>query len=898
MPVLRASQGIDLTGQDTRRYVQPELQAPAFRPNATVEVGDTQWKGRLVEALTGQLMPVAKQYTEVTQMDKYLQGQAKAGQISSEEEIQGNPLTRDWEVAGYRDTMGKLQIADSEAQLAVDMKTLREQSPEQMQQYLAERRNAITPNLGSMSREQRANAFGQLLLSDRAAITKHGAEHRAFIIDQKVRPIREQMMVGMSALEDVRTKASVDPSQYHGAYTQQLDAVAGNIMGNIWADTTLPKEVKQQFTVEALQHALNTGGVDVYEYFNNTQIDVGGGQTARVLSMLDDKDTVKLSNQFKAAMKESVLDRNMNEFNRKADFESQIEAGTYQGTQSDVQQDLNTWRSRKMIGPEAYEAYMQKFASMRAKQNDDGRLVDMFMNGDTQGMANQNKTPSQGLEATEKFFAKRQLPLAERATKLMDIGEQHGIGEAYKAVGKYLGPAIMQLGNPDGSINVDNAKLYNTVVNRIAVAESKGDRKAYTELLAGLSEPQQTKLIKVRAYQESGLPVDEAYRRATVDEAQLAAMPAYAKAAMSPSTQDITKALDEYDSQGTVMKKLRSMWDSTKGKLAPNEAAWFDDPRLVERQVAGTRKEILMEAGQLGLTNPGMQAKNLIDMAAAKVANRTVGTSQGPIILPRNVNPNAYFGVPPSVSSERIGAAIDTIMKPSQKGNRMEFEATPQGVRFREITPNGEATDRTGILDPKSVSTAVTEGMQAEAARANRVYGSGVNFVKNGITATFNGENTAALEESLMYAFRKNLVKNEGVRDKVYKDSKGIPTVGVGLTGRYMPKANPDGTYSKEALDTGFKRASNDAAAAGLRAANASGLQNEQAVLLFSELGYHSGTGFLEKFKSYRDTVAAMQTGDVQAAQEQFKKTPAYGVSGAERKRHYLELVAKATKGN
>ena len=385
------------------------------------------------------------------------------------------------------------------------------------------------------------------------------------------------------------------------------------------------------------------------------------------------------------------------------------------------------------------------------------------------------------------------------------------------------------------------------------------------------------------------------------DEAQLAAMPAYAKAAMSPSTQDITKALDEYDSQGTVMKKLRSMWDSTKGKLAPDETAWFDDPRLVERQVAGTRKEILIEAGQLGLTNPGMQAKNLIDMAAAKVANRTVGTSQGPIILPRNVNPNAYFGVPPSVSHERIGAAIDTIMKPSQKGNRMEFEATPQGVRFREITPNGEATDRTGILDPKSVSTAVTEGMQAEAARANRVYGSGVSFVKNGITATFNGENTAAIEEPLMYAFRKNLAKNEGFSGKDGKagvDHKGKPTIGVGLTGMYMPKPGPDGKVSKAQLDEGFKRASNDAAAAGLRAANASGLQNENAVLLFSELGYHSGTGFLEKFKSYRDTVAAMQTGDVQAAQEQFKKTPAYGVSGAERKRHYLELVAKATKGN
>lgn len=899
MPVLRQSQGVNLQQQDTRRYVQPDLQVAPMRPNATVEVGDSQWKGKLIEALTGQLAPLAKQYTETTQMEEYLRGQSQAGQIQSEAEIQGNPLTRDWAVAGYRDVMGNLQIADTDAQMAIDMKQLREQSPEKMQEYLAERRAAITANLSGMSREQRGSAFAKLLLSDRAAISKHAAEHQGFILDQKVRPVREQMLVDTAELEDVRKKAMVDPALYKDAYTKKLENTVGNMVTNIWNDPTLPKEVKQSFTVEALQHALNTGGVDVYNYFNNTQIDTGRGQKMRVLSMLDDKDTVKLSNQFKAAMQETALDRNMNELNRKADIESQMRDGTYQGTQDEVQQNANLWRAAGILRTqEAYEAHMQEYASMRSKVNDEARAASAFLTGNTQELANLNKTPQQALEAVEKRFAKQQLPLHARATQLLNVGERYGMADAYKAVGKYLGPAMMQLGNADGTINMDNAALFTAVTNRIAQAEDKGDRKAYTDLLEGMTPEQKKQMLTIRAYVGENLPVDEAMRRTAADQAKYAAMDPAMRAAMAPSREDITKALSEYDSQGTVMRTLRGMWDSTKGALAPNETPWFNDPRLAERQVANMRGEILMEASNLSMTNPGMSAENLVNFAASNVKGRTVGTSQGPLTLPRGANLHSYFGVAPSVAPERIGAAIDTILKPSQKGNRMEFEATPQGVRFREITPDGSRTPQVGILDAKSVSAAVNERMQAEAARANRVYGSGVNFTKNGITATFNGENTVAMQEPLMYAFRKNLVKNEGVRGEVYKDQKGIPTVGVGLTGDYMPKAGPDGKISEAALNAGFKRASNDAAAAGLRAAEATGLTNDNAILLFSELGYHSGTGFLDKFKSYQETVRAMQTGDVQAAQEQFKKTPAYGVSGAERRKHYMDLIQKATKGN
>lgn len=910
MAVLRESKGTEFTAQDTRRYSQQDLQVQPVRPNGTVSVGsDDDWKGRLLQSLTGSLMPLAKQYTETTQMERYLEGQAKAGQIGSEQEIQGNPLTRDWEVAGYRDVMGKLQIADTDAQMAVDMKLLREQSPEKMQEYLAERRAAVSPNLASMSRDQRGNAFGQLLMSDRAAITKHTAEHSAFILDQKVRPIRESAMVGLTALQDARTKASMDPAQYKGAYSAQLDSVVANIATNMWNDPTLPLEVKQKFTVETLQHALDTGGVDVYNYFNNTQLDMPNGQKMRVLSMLDEKDTVKLSNQFKAAMQETSLDRNMNELNRKADIEAQIKAGTYTGTQDDVQRNANAWRAAGIFRTqEAYEGHMQAFASMRSGQADESRLASAFLTGHTQELANLNKTPQEALEAVEKRFSKLKLPLHERAAQLLNVGDQHGMADAYKAVGKYLGPAMMQLGNADGSINADNKALFDTVNSRITAAEASGNQKAYTDLLDGMTDAQKKQMLTVRAYIGERYTVEEALRKTATDQAKYAAMDPSMRAALAPARDEISKALESYDSQGTIMKNIRGLWDSTKGALAPNETPWFEDSRLAERQVSTMRGEILIEASNLSMTNPGMSADSLITYAASNVQGRTVGTSQGPITLPRGTSLHSYFGVAGSVPKERIGTAIDTMLKPSQSGNHMEFEATPQGMRFREITPNGERTPMAGILDAKSVSTAVNEEMQQEADRANKVYGTGARAKSNGVNVIFNGENSVAMQDTLMYQFRKNLVQNENYSAVMYDDKTGKPvrpgqapqgtlTVGVGLTGDYIPKKGPDGRIGEAALNDAFKRASNDAGAAGLRAADASGLRSDSAILLFSELGYQSGTGFLQKFKSYQDTVKAMQTGNALAAQEQFKSTPAYKVSGPERQKHYLDLIQKATKG-
>src|SRR5574343_415993 len=169
--------------QDTRTVRASDPGTVALRSDYGGAVGDAGWRSRMLQGLGAKLGDAGMAYLEQKQQEAYLEGQAKVGQIQSEDELEGSWLTSDWAVAGYRDTQGKLALAQAEAKLAVDMQELRTKTPAEMQTYLSSRRNELTPMLNSMSRMGRATMSKQLAMADQTAFMKHTAERRAYIID-------------------------------------------------------------------------------------------------------------------------------------------------------------------------------------------------------------------------------------------------------------------------------------------------------------------------------------------------------------------------------------------------------------------------------------------------------------------------------------------------------------------------------------------------------------------------------------------------------------------------------------------------------------------------------------------------------------------------------------------
>ncbi|NYW24419.1 hypothetical protein, partial [Escherichia coli] len=165
----------------------------------------------------------------------YLEGAAQASIAKSEEELNTEPLTKDWTVAGYRDTLGKLSLAQIQAKFLEDLPELRKRSPEELQDYLAKQREQVMPLLQSMSREARASVTGQLATIEQTAIRQYTTEHAKYIVDQKVQAIQGVVGTSISALKQLQDRVGAGDATLDD-YTAQLRSTAVQIIGSIWKD--------------------------------------------------------------------------------------------------------------------------------------------------------------------------------------------------------------------------------------------------------------------------------------------------------------------------------------------------------------------------------------------------------------------------------------------------------------------------------------------------------------------------------------------------------------------------------------------------------------------------------------------------------------------------------------
>lgn len=917
MTVLRQSGDVNLGTKDTRQ-VGAQVQDATLRVNVPVSVGDTAWRANLVQGIASTVIKVGEKATSVAQENAYLEGQAQAGRVKSEEELDSNFLTKDWAVAGYRDTMGKLAMADTEAKMVQDMPDLSKKSPADMQAYLAERRASLTPQFSSLSREQRTNMFGQLLLSDRAAISKHNSEHVKYIVDTTAKGIQGQYLADAKSLDLLQQQAALsgNPKDVE-AYNMQVEKTAGTIFTSIWSNPALARspDVQKKLTTEALQHAIATDNVNLYNFLRDNELpdsDHPSGKST-ILSRLDGPELVKLSEQHRASMQRTVAQRHAKQYTVKANAEAEMARGEYQGTMEETEGLANYWLAEKVIDGAGKESFMQKFFESKAKGTDMHGLADAALRGDMQYISDKNKSVVDAYDSLDKVWAKQaaggqSVPLHAQIGVLAG-GLNNGMAEAGKRIGVRLGPALMQLERADGTMDAQHVQVLQTV--NALVDNNVNNPTAINQVLSGMSDAQQTKFLRMRELTKEK-PIDVAVRElAQIEKYEATLTPQQKAASSTTTTKDIMTEVADFDSQGLLM----SMWNkvaapfssraASKSTVQPRDNNWFSDDKLANEYAGTMRSEITMEANSLSLTNPGLNAGALVNKAAANVASRTVKTEHGPLFLPRGSDTAKFFGVPSSVSSETVGKALDGMLKPKQDGNRMRFSVGLGGVAFQEYTPDGDPTSNAGIIDPKRVQGAVTEVLDKANVRAQEVHGTGKTVHAGEARVTFNGENTASLSPDLMFKFRTNLVNHEGVRAAPYEDLSGkvvagkrITTVGVGVSSHnpHYPKVGPDGKVTPEAIRKSFEGASNDAALAGYRTAEAFGNTKDSAVLLFSELAYQSGTGFVDLPK-YKTFLQAMQSGDSATATAEFKRTPAYFHSQGARRKSYLNLIEQSMKG-
>lgn len=923
--VTRQYEGTNIRGPGPVSPQQYAVQGGDYRPVQAVSVGDVDWRDRFIQQVGGEAVKVLNKAADTEYANLYLEGASKAGVIESEDELEGNPLTRDWKVAGYRDTMGKLSLADAEASFAVDVKTLREKNPEELQAYLAERRNKILPQLGSMSSEGRKATVGQLYLLDKAATKQYTAERAKFIIEQKSQAIHTPWNTTNQLLSQaqVETELGTMPPE---VFQEKIRSAVGTITTSVWMDNSLPTEVKKQLTFEMLQTSLANDNVALYEFLQANPVIGADGSPSNVIGRLTGEQQLKLSNDFRAAMQRTSDARGLYRMEQLATVQAQIDAGQYTGDYNSLNNLLRPMVLNKTIDAGTYRSTLNAFLDKQLQGEKQTALAEMTLRGDLVGLRNAGASNEDALKSVEGLLARQKASPEQHLTTWLTVGLNGNEG-GFKKAGEFLGATMRQIAmSKDGNILSQHKELFETVNAAARRAEGMGLNNTRSRILSGLPEDDRAFAEQVfNRIDKMGL--DGAVEAAKDMQAKDALLTPAARAAVAQATtQQLATQIKGMEPIGLI----GAAWASAKAAFGSADAAadlalrprsyvgdrdgWFSNSPTVQAYTERVRTEMLAEATSVASLRPSASADEVLSIAKANVASRVIDTTHGPVILPKGTDLQAVFGVGPG-NQAAIGKAISGMLQPTVEDSRY-FVTFQQGRMFaQEYDNKGAAVGHGKFFDPSAVRAKITEDTNKEVEQADRVFGTGRVVKADGVAIRYSGENTAGVPGLWMYGFRDNLIAHEGVRGQAYKDLSGnkdkdgkdIQTVGVGVssTNTYFPALDAQGRVSSAATTKSFLDASNEAAQAGSKLARSIGRNNQFAFQFLSEVAYQSGPGFASREDSvgeaYREVLTHMKAGDADKAKEAFKKTPAWryslGSKGeSKRNRSYITLIENSLK--
>ena len=884
--VLRASEAIVAPAYRSGNVLQSSVGSSS--PDLAKYAEGPGTADRILQSVVQYGAPLAEKAFDKGLEEEYLKGVEAASIWQAEEDLQTNPITSDWTKAGYRDTQGRLAMAQQQADIATDMPMLAQGTPEEFGKYMAQKREPLLKQLNGMSRQQRAAQFGQMATDQATATKKYTSERAKYIMAQEEASIQASMSARRLAMDGAKGDFAV--------YTSEVEGFTAAIYKDVWSNPKLTLERKIDMTKQAAEFAASSDNVAVHASMQNTKFVFPDGTTGSLLDRLPFKDQIDVDKAQRAAMGRVKVERS-------AEFETAVAVAEAEWadpnvgvteTYPQVLARLNTAREAGILAAGKTESHLQQYFKAVARNKQDFRAATAYSAGDAGELHRLGISQEDGLKATLKALQK--VPADQAVQTLMSIGNTTGQVNAFSAAGEKLGPAIAQLGMSD-DIDPTNANLVLTTASQLTQAE-KTNSGAYSNFLKALSPEQQDMFVYVREAQAAGMAdplaaVKYARGKVLADKQQGGVR----TAAVAAAYKEDAKAVAEIDDRGlfSSISSAAAGWVSADAKTRTEMSAdglnrWFENTDRAADVRATVQQEYGAELARVSKSNPYMGASGRQSKALSSLSNRILDTDSGPLIMPYGQNINTYFGVPPIADKALVAKAISELHTPAE-GGRMSWSLTADNkLLYRELNKDGKDMGG-GFLDPKMVSPKVQELLLKEAGEASAQFGPGVKRTVGNVSVQYNGENTAGVSEKDMLQIRNDLIDSEGITDKAYADGGGS-SFGVGIhTGNTFTQqpAGQDGNYTQSQIDESFSLASNDAAKQAARSMGNAGVSGPKYMRLFAELAYQSPG-------SARDPqlLAAIQVGDKSAAINALRATNAFKNSPAKRQAVYLTKLNSA----
>jgi hypothetical protein len=878
-----------------------------------VTAGDAGWRGRFLTQLSEQAGRYAINTFNTEIEGRYLEGQSRALLDQSEEEIEGDPLTKDWEVAGFRDAKGKLALADLDVKFQEDLPELQTKSADEVKAYLSSRRSELTPLLSSMTREAKASTMGQMYLRDRAHIKTWQSAHQAYILEQKRAAIATQNSVSLQGLVAARS-AYLNGDLSDEAYGATVESVAGSMIGSINLDPSLPQRVKDTLTEEAIQYSLENDNPALYEFLRDNNVPDSEGNSYNVLAKLPQESQIKLSKAYRGSYDRNKIARNVESQAQIATLQNQLETGTYGGTYDELVNYTSRATLNGTIGQGQGVKMLRDYLSMSSKESQKEAIIEAVISGDSNRLHLIGVSEEEAWKVTQDSWSKQGVPLQSQVGMTIVAGGQSPSG--FKQAGMLSNSSIDKVrlsseaeGDERGAVNETDLQVFQIYNESVTQAAKSNQQVKLTSLLAGLSPDNAIYMADIAERMKQGESLGLAQFNANKNFNESKAFSPSKRAGLASSTKKEVR--DKINSSLTPRNWAESVWGDLMSLIPGSDAAvdqglrvessmgqWWGDSEVTQYIQYSINQDVIQAADRILQEKPYLSAESAIAAAKADTLRRTVREGNMMYVIPEDADIRQLYGVGPDAQS-KIGAAMQEMFHTRSPDNKFYVWHNGPNIMATEFKQDGTPVGTEFVIPPEKVREGIRKSDEKIRLRNDEIYGAGKAFpIKEGGAIRVNGENGVGVSEELMFRFRSNLINSEGVQGEVYKDTKGIKTNGVGFS-----NTSPhfiDGPMSPEEIVKGLKAESDEKMKYALPVAQRYNL-NDAGTLLVAEINYQTGIGAFTKTglaEKHHEMLAAIQSNDSEAAMQALVKLPSYKAAGSHRRKHYAGLVLEALRGN
>lgn len=839
----------------TRDYSSSQRQGPrVLAQSAVVNMGrgpaaqpaDTS----LIDALRG-LASFGEQYTAAKFDDQvqqsYVEGERARSTGQALEAVEHDTFMKPFVRAGWAQQNYQIEQAGliSKASDFIQGEG-KSKTPEEFQAWLQEQTGTLRGSINdSMSVQDRARALQAQVGTEQQLIQAHTSAHVKYNQEQ----YRQRITTGGNA-HLTAYSAAVASGDAAAADTamQNVTSFATSVL----ADEQLPLEMRQKTVTDYLKTAIG---------------ETGNYRAVQNLLMRGDLDSVPADQRMEIdtainKAKEGGLTQERLNF---SDTWAQVQRGMEQGTVTYAQFEQVKEQAMKVGMPASwFDSANDKWYS--SGLNSDNAIVARALQaGDLAALGRTGKSIDQALDAATRLsFQQGATPLQAWADSL-SLGMRYGkvpavVSETLKAS---INGAIM---NPEGQSEDQQKFLAGSLTTLGKLQQESPDKAAV--MLQGFDADTQSTLVGVLGAVQQGMAPGDALRKVVADKSAFnAKSPSEKGASIASLSKGVSAAVDS--SFGDPWYKRA--FNTVMGKTGWDQSGWAKGQLNAAVSAEAQRLAAMPQYASVLAGNPDGQ-KALIKAAAANVASRglsigkdsyTDGAPHSLLIPPAGVGVGSLFGIPADVplDKEALGNLVGSTMKDKvPKGWSALYTVSPMdgSVQMRAYDKDGASTSNPIRVDAKALGREYVKQYKERMAKERN--GEHINVPdgtggKVGITISNDGPGGMSAAE--VRQFRKDLIQDEGLRMRVYRDTRGVLTGGIGQNLSHGSGFIKEGQELNRAdVQRWFNNSSYNAMSSGKMLAENYGFDgNPRVQAALGKVVYQLGTGTWGKFKGAHDAI-------------------------------------------